>query len=188
MTKHWFSADHHFNDYTILQEQLPTRKKYSNSYDMEEDYIRKWNDAVAPDDRVFYLGDFCKGPLSLVADYFRRLNGKITFLPGNHDMSWFLEALDARMSFQSRSRYPVKLIHSLYIYRDEGRPVVLFHFPLRQWPKSSADSWHLHGHSHGCLTPWGYTMDVGVDTSDGYLYSLSDVRLHFEQRKQELER
>jgi len=53
----------------------------------DEVQIKKWNERVAPEDRVWYGGDFCftyEG--SKRPSYFiERLNGKIIFITGNHD-------------------------------------------------------------------------------------------------------
>jgi calcineurin-like phosphoesterase family protein len=59
---------------------------------------------------------------------------------------------------------------------------------LRQWPKAHQGAWHLHGHSHGTLVPWGLTFDVGVDGTNGYLYDLDSIVAHFKEREEELRR
>ena len=54
--------------------------------EMDEVLIRNWNYTVRAEDHVWHLGDFCYGPLAKSPlDYTRRLNGKISFVNGNHD-------------------------------------------------------------------------------------------------------
>ncbi len=53
---------------------------------MDEMLIRNWNYTVSPSDSICHLGDFCYGPhAKSPSEYIGRLNGKITFISGNHD-------------------------------------------------------------------------------------------------------
>lgn len=74
----WFSSDHHINHANIIRY---CKRPYKNVWEMDEDLITKWNDLIAPEDIVYYLGDF-----SFRTDrYIGRLNGQITLIRGNHD-------------------------------------------------------------------------------------------------------
>ena len=50
---------------------------------MDEELIRRWNNAVSPDDSVYMLGDF--GAVRHEKEVLSRLNGKIYLVKGNHD-------------------------------------------------------------------------------------------------------
>jgi calcineurin-like phosphoesterase family protein len=47
---------------------------------------------------------------------------------------------------------------------------------MRVWPKSHYGTWHLFGHSHGCLEPWGKSFDVGVDAWQMRPISINQVK------------
>ena len=44
-----------------------------------------------------------------------------------------------------------------------GYAIWLSHYSHRSWRNSFHGSWHLFGHSHGRLEPYGKSLDVGVD-------------------------
>jgi calcineurin-like phosphoesterase family protein len=46
---------------------------------------------------------------------------------------------------------------------------------MRSWPNSHYASWHLYGHHHGKLPPYGLSFDVGVDCWDFAPVSLGQV-------------
>ena len=62
---------------------------------MNETIIKRHNERVAPDDTVFFLGDFCfshngngkdgEGTTKKAPEYIKRLNGHFIFISGNHD-------------------------------------------------------------------------------------------------------
>ena len=66
----------------------------------EEQHIALWNNIVAKDNLVLYVGDFCHwdyehGGLVDLATVRPRLNGKIVLIKGNHDSlddEWYREA------------------------------------------------------------------------------------------------
>ncbi len=72
----WFISDTHFGHQNIIRWCRP---EFRNLKDMHHRIISNWNYVVGHYDRVFCLGDF--GDFRL----FRKLNGKITLVKGNHD-------------------------------------------------------------------------------------------------------
>ena len=62
------------------------RRPFNNAGEMDRVLISNWNLVVGESDEVIYLGDFRYGseaPPS--SEYLRHLNGRITFIRGNHD-------------------------------------------------------------------------------------------------------
>ena len=128
---------------------------------MDAELIRRWNTCVKPDDKIYHLGDFCWGDKK---KYLSRLNGQITILKGSHDKDNAFLHLDSMLTIS-----PLK---------DEyGNPrkIVLCHYAMRAWPYSHYASWHLFGHSHGKLVPFGLSFDVGVDCWNYYPVSLDEI-------------
>jgi calcineurin-like phosphoesterase family protein len=81
--KIWFTSDTHFGHESVIGF---SERPFKSITHMNEELIKRWNERVAPNDIVFFLGDFCFKSSSVKAIHFiERLNGNITFIQGNHD-------------------------------------------------------------------------------------------------------
>jgi calcineurin-like phosphoesterase family protein len=132
---------------------------------MNEIMIDNWNKKVKPTDTIYHLGDFGFGELRYIIE---RLNGKKYLTIGSHDsnvMPYFHLFED------------IKAIIDL---KDVN--IVLCHYAMRVWSRSHYGSWHLYGHSHGMIEPWGKSFDVGVDCWKFSPISLDQVRKEMEKR------
>jgi len=128
--------------------------------DMNETIITNWNSVILPGDIVYHLGDFAwKDAESII----KRLNGQKFLIRGSHDSE------GDRLKKHWCQITPMKEI------KIGDQSIVLSHCAMRVWEKSHYGSWHLYGHSHGNLPPWGKSFDVGVDTNNFYPYSFDDV-------------
>lgn len=166
----WLSADHHFGHRNIIKY---CNRPFSDVREMDEELISVWNTQVAPEDDVYYLGDFTLGDKNLASYYFSRLNGNIAIL-GNrwhHDKRW-LEGIGIPSPnvFNSRTSnlvmvdLPIMVIDSNALNEDGDEvPAVLCHFPFEVWDRKHYGSYHFHGHSHGNLPPMHNRLDVGID-------------------------
>lgn len=152
MQKIWFVSDTHFGHSNIIKH---AKRPFKDVDHMNEMLIHNWNAVVKPGDTVYFLGDFAMmHRYSNCEMWFRRLNGHIFMLYGNHDKPKDIEKLRP-------------LWHGAYKrIKVEGQKIVLFHYPIRSWQGIHKGYWHLHGHCHGNLPdPGGLICDVGVDTS-----------------------
>jgi calcineurin-like phosphoesterase family protein len=155
----WFTADLHLGHTNIIKY---CNRPFSSVGAMDEELISRWNSQVDIGDTVYNIGDFCFGDPQ---KYIKRLIGKIYFLRGSHDknMQGHLLAND------------IITISPLNDEYGNPRKIVMGHYAMRSWPLSHYASYHLFGHHHGKLEPYGLSFDVGVDTNDFYPYSLEDV-------------
>jgi calcineurin-like phosphoesterase family protein len=154
---YWFTADCHFGHTNILKY---ANRPFSTTFGMDAEIIHRWNSRVGIDDTVYHLGDFCF--LNKVY-YLSQLRGNIVLLAGSHDV---------------RGGSPdIKIIKPLGLLDEYGnqRTIVLCHYSMRSWPLSHYASWHLFGHHHGKLEPYGLSFDVGVDAHDFYPWSLAEI-------------
>ena len=69
---------------------LPFRKSdgapvrpFANSEDADEEMVRRWNNAVRPQDKIYVLGDVAI-PMKGI-ETMGRLNGDKVLIAGNHD-------------------------------------------------------------------------------------------------------
>lgn len=58
---------------------------FSSIEEMNEAYVRNWNEVVGENDAVYVLGDFIMGDSTENIKYIHRLNGLIFVILGNHD-------------------------------------------------------------------------------------------------------
>jgi calcineurin-like phosphoesterase family protein len=151
----FFTADTHFGHAAIIRH---TQRPFRSAEQMDEALISRWNACVAPGDTVYHLGDFSFRAGKGASAYLDRLNGEIHLIRGNHD--------DETVN-TSAARFAS--ISDLRTIKVEGQRIVLFHYPMREWPYAYSGAWHLFGHVHGTLdhAPHGPSLDVGVD-SHGY--------------------
>lgn len=114
--------------------------------------IKHWNDRVAPDDTVYYLGDF-----QMQADpdkYLPRLNGTKILIAGNHDYE--------RMPIVESPHWAS--VHDILIINHMNVNITLCHYAMRVWRHSyRPSSFMLYGHSHARLAGSSQSCDVGVD-------------------------
>jgi calcineurin-like phosphoesterase family protein len=153
----WFTSDTHFDHANILKY---ANRPFQGIEEMNEALIANWNAIVQPGDVVYHLGDFA---FKRHAYFAERLHGQIVLVEGSHD----------RMDSKSQKAFQcVGPRHTV-----KGDPdIILSHYAMRVWPRSHYGTWHLFGHSHGRLEPWGTSFDAGVDAQGYYPLSLDRVR------------
>ncbi|PNX51032.1 MAG: hypothetical protein BV458_12130 [Thermoplasmata archaeon M9B2D] len=188
----FFTSDQHFDHYNpntgrgILLFQKDTRP-FETIKEMNHAWIDAWNKKVPEKGAIVYcLGDLVFGGF----ERFRFLVEQLHFdvleiIPGNHD-SWINRKrgqYDINLIMSERKVIVRPLYHQIEV---EGQKVVLCHFPMRSWNASYHGSWHLYGHVHRYIEPWGMSMDVGVDGAEGVPYSWKEVCEWMEQRELEL--
>jgi len=166
----YFTADTHFGHEKII---TYCNRPFQSIQEMDETIIYNINSIVKKEDALYVLGDFA---LNSPDYYAKRLNVyEINFIPGSHN-----EKLPHYLNIDCETRLNLP---SLYEFYPEGlkdeygnkRLIVLCHYSMRSWNKSHYASYHLFGHHHGNLSPYGLSFDCGVDTNNFFPYSLDDV-------------
>lgn len=149
----FFTADTHFGHKNVIKH---SKRPFSSIEEMDEALIRNWNEVVSPDDVVYHLGDFAYRNKRPAADYRAELNGEIRLIIGNHDDQSWREGTEL-----------FTLVSDLEIIDVTNKKrAVLCHYPMREWPEAWRRTWHFFGHVHGQLdhNPYGFSLDVGVDS------------------------
>lgn len=182
----YFTSDHHFDHNNILEYQSDTRP-FKTIKEMNQEYIDAWNRKVPEEGAtVYHLGDFVFGGTPHFVEIARQLHfDKLNVVPGNHD-TW-AKRKDGMYFVHTEGRriWVLPLIHQVTV---EGQRIVLCHFPMRSWNASYHGSWHLYGHVHRDIEPWGMSMDVGVDGAEGIPYSFEEVSEYMKQREIDLKK
>lgn len=171
MSNLWFTSDNHFNHRNLLEKYAPNRTAtWKSVEEMNEGLRDNWNAVVRPNDTVYMLGDvFFWKDIETAIKYLRSLNGKKELILGNHDqlIEKNLALFDKTTAgkWQTAEPPPFESIQHYKEIKIHNHTAVLFHFGQRVWNKSHHGSWHLYGHSHGGLPPYGKSVDVGIDSA-----------------------
>lgn len=166
----WFTSDTHFSHDNIIKY---TNRPFKTIEEMNNTLIYNWNKVVKPYDKVYFLGDFCwKEPKYFI----NRLAGTIEFIKGNHDKAVVKHLGENK--FASIKEIKVNEI-----------TIIMCHFAMRVWNKSHHNSYHLYGHSHNTLEPYGNSVDIGVDSTwitgkkEYRPFNFDEIKSYFDNRK-----
>ena len=122
--RRFFTSDHHFSHKNILRYEA-VHRPFRSIEEMNQTLISRWNQAVSPQDEVYYLGDLTFDAHSTRAQaLLAELNGVKYLVRGNHDPQ-HLRAC----GFQW-----MKSTHELTLVDREGRQdeclkVLMCHYP-----------------------------------------------------------
>jgi calcineurin-like phosphoesterase family protein len=133
-------------------------RPWTDPDEMDEEMIRRWNDRVRPNDKVYHLGDVVINRRALPT--LARLNGDKVLIRGNHDI---FRDEEYREYFRELRAYHVL------------NGCILSHIPLH--PESLGRfGTNIHGHTHTNRVKKMRGIDVKTGT---ILYSTeNDVRYH----------
>ena len=166
----FFTADTHFGHENL---RAKYRSQFPHIIDMDAGIISRWNSVVTKHDTVYHLGDVSWHKQDLTKNILDRLNGNICLIRGNHDHEVVKSRCASRFGW-IKDYYKLKV-------KDPDAPggrfmIVLSHFPFKVWDQAHYGAWHLHGHSHGGLTPDPMTFDVGADNCGLYPISYEMIK------------
>jgi len=133
-------------------------RPWTDPHEMDEEMIKRWNDTVRPNDKVYHLGDVVINRKSLAT--LARLNGDKVLIRGNHDI---FRDDEYRLYFRELRAYHVM------------NGMILSHIPLHE-ASLGRFGVNIHGHLHSKRVK----KARGIDASTGAtLYSdENDVRYH----------
>ena len=144
----YYTSDLHFgHDRVIQMDQRP----FSDVDEMDHALIERWNARVRDGDDVYVIGDFCYRSKHPADWYLRQLRGKKHLIVGNHDGKT-LKNPEAMAYFET-----VQQIASI---DDDGRWVIMCHYPMLEWPGSRRHSYHIYGHIHNRMNQAHYIMSA----------------------------
>lgn len=146
-------SDTHFGHAGVcrfLREDGTKLRPWDNPDDMDEEMVKRWNDTVRPNDKVYHLGDVVINRKALKT--LARLNGDKVLIRGNHDI---FRDEEYRLYFRELRAYHVM------------NGMILSHIPIH------ADSLgrfgvNIHGHLHANR----------VKVQDTYKRLVIDTRYH----------
>lgn len=133
MGKNFYIADTHFDHEAILHFD---NRPWATIEEHDKALINNWNSVVTNEDIVYILGDFHWGTENDWIELLERLNGNKVLIRGNHDIT------------PSKSRKYFQDVKDYKEIDDNGRKVVLCHYPMPYFKNHYYGWYHLYGHVH----------------------------------------
>lgn len=157
MSNTFFISDTHFGHYgtacKFTREDGTPLRPFKSVEHQDETLIKNWNTVVAPEDRVYHLGDFCMARRHL--DILHRLNGRIAMVLGNHD-PW---------DKATWAKYPnVTTLLGSKVYPEHG--IICTHIPIHPAQLERRFKWNVHGHLHAHTMGDPRYINIAVEQID----------------------
>ena len=181
----WFTSDYHIGHRNIIR---LCERPFKDIEEMDRALIDRHNAKVGESDTVYDLGDFafrCTPEYAVAC--LAQLNGRRHLLWGNHDKPLrqalkrgLLDGLLASGQLTLIGDPDPHMQTALRINVD-GQDIVLAHYAQRTWHGAFRGTWHLYGHSHGNLTPFRKSMDIGVDAHEFHPVSFTELQSRMAQ-------
>jgi calcineurin-like phosphoesterase family protein len=183
----FFISDTHFGHEkcctTFKRKDGSPLRPFANAQEMDEEMVRRWNEVVREQDKVYHLGDVVINLKFLST--LERLNGSKRLIRGNHDNGKIKDYL----------KY-FKEVYGVRVLED----MVLSHVPLH--PESVTQRWNVnvHGHLHAnevmkrdfnsfdneyTYWPDPLYMNVSVEQIDYRPIELSELRAKIKARREQ---
>lgn len=181
MSRLFFTSDLHFSHRNIAKFCPHTRPQPSNQGDidtLDKYMIELWNDTVGMDDDVYNLGDLIfSHNLSHIVKVLSQLNGRHHLIFGNHD-DVIQNNLNVFLSTKKHDGNPILSSAQSYLklkLKEQGKTLILFHYPIAEWDGCHKGFYHLHGHIHERMANiGGRILNAGFDLHGRFL-TLDDV-------------
>ena len=128
----YYISDLHIGHKNIIRfDQRP----FFNLEDMKQTIIKNWNFVVTFGDDVYILGDMFWNNDD-IAEVLPQLKGNLYLVKGNHD----------RINAEMSKRFV--WVKDYAEIKDNGRNVVLCHYPIAHWRNADYGTIHLYGYIH----------------------------------------
>lgn len=164
----YFISDTHFgHENSIKYDTREGGRKFSSVKERDELIINNINKVVTPQDNLYFLGDISWYNPQETAELLKQIKCKNLFaIRGNHDRI----LKDGRIKKMFQGVYDIKQIE------DNGKQVVLSHFPIMMYQGQHKGVIALYGHVHNSLEEHDYQeflneLDNRIKVRDGDRYN-----------------
>jgi len=135
----YYISDTHFGHANVVKyDEKNGGYAFRSIEDHDKLLMNNWNRVVTNKDTVYILGDFSWLNGEKTKEILQKLNGEKVLVRGNHD----------KWSRDYECRKLLKEICDYKCFHDNGKTVVLSHYPILFYQSQHGDSIHLYGHVH----------------------------------------
>lgn len=163
----YYISDTHFLHENIIRHDANNGcRKFSSIEEHDDLIILNINKVVTPKDNLYFLGDISWGKPDETVELLNKINCHNLFaIRGNHDRV----LKDGKVKKLFQGIYDIKQIE------DNGRQVILCHFPLMMWSGQHRGVCHLYAHLHNTKEEADYQgflkeLDKRIEVRDGDRY------------------
>lgn len=181
MNKHYFISDLHFGH---EREFIYKARGFDSIYEMNEEYVKRWNETVDNEDDVYVLGDLMLGAPHNI-EYIRRLNGKIHIVLGNHDTA-------TREAMYKELPNVVEVAEVGIRFKYHKYHFVLTHYPMLtgnlERESLTQMTCNIYGHTHQKADFYEdrpYMYCVCADSNGGYPEEIEEIILNMKNKVKE---
>lgn len=157
----FLTSDTHFGHAGVCQfmrnDGVTKLRPWDTPEEMDEEMVKRWNETVRPNDKVYHLGDVAINRKAL--PLLHRLNGDKVLIKGNHDI---FKLSDYTPYFRDIRAYHVM------------NKFILSHIPVHADSKGRF-SGNIHGHTHANNVGDPWYQCVCVEQTDFRPISLEEV-------------
>lgn len=137
MGRCFFISDLHFGSERIIR---LCHRPFENLEEEDAFIVAQWRKSVNEDDTVYILGDVAEGDCERVVRILKDLPGRKILVVGNHDEEESIARYKEAGIFEAIT--PYLKIH------EEGKEIILFHYPMLDWEDRQFGSVLVYGHIH----------------------------------------
>lgn len=164
----YYIADTHFGHENVIKYDMREgSRKFSCIEERDKLIIDNINKVVTPQDKLYFLGDISWYSPQETAELLGQIKCKNLFaLRGNHDRI----LKDGRIKKMFQGIYDIKQIE------DNGKQLVLCHFPIMMYQGQHRGIIHLYAHLHNSAEEHDYQefieeLDNRIKVRDGDRYN-----------------
>ena len=132
----YFTGDLHFGHFNAIKYDC---RPWPDVESMTAGLIERWNSRVTDDDLVYILGDVCYRSEYRAWHYLEQMKGHKILIVGNHDGDLLKDERSCRCFDE---------IHSYMEIKEDGKQMILCHYPMAEWNGKTRGSWHIFAHIH----------------------------------------
>lgn len=136
----YYIGDLHFGHANVIGFD---NRPFSDVDEMDRVLIENWNSRITKNDQVYILGDVAFHNEKPYSWYLSQLKGQKHLIVGNHDGKLLKDS--------EALGYFVSVDHYLEL-ADEGKRIILCHYPIAEWNGFYRESYHIYGHIHNNTT------------------------------------
>ena len=162
MTTIFLVSDTHFGHAGVCRFTDSTTgekiRPWTDPNEMDEEMVKRWNETVRPNDKVYHLGDVVINRKAL--SIMERLNGDKVLIKGNHDI----------FKLEDYTKY-FRDIRGYHVMDN----MILSHIPVHPDSKGRFRT-NIHGHTHTNKIPDPWYQCVCVEQTDFRPISFEEIR------------
>lgn len=160
----FFCSDPHYSHQNLIKNlsrwKTGAIRDFQSINHHNDTLVANINNTVGKNDVLFILGDIAFGGFENIKIFMDRIVcDEVHLIYGNHDEHIINNRNDIRKSFTTSTFYREITI--------DGKLIVNFHYPIREWNGAHKGAYHLYGHQHNLpehrFSNTGRSMDVGLD-------------------------